>query len=925
VGESNSAEAEVEQIMLRIRAELGRHAPNRHELGEPSAPSAIVKQTVDSSLSTARLASPENIPLPKLTPLELDESGGSVAQSTFEPTTGRRYHIEELLEYQDRDFIHAAYWTVLEREPDDGGLNTYLRLLRGGTSKIEILEYLRDSPEGRLAKATITGLSIQIRLLKISRWPLLGAFGRIAAALWNLSEEQCRQRVVQGYLISLIEKNRAHTTEAFRLVNRALRDIESAYHHLTAYAASKLGNDESRRIEASIASINDLVNELRKLVTGKANLEDVRRALGEVSASREQLLRSLETKVERPALKALASTVDEVRGELGKLTTDRIGFAQQIAGLEEARRLLTSALETKAARPELKTLESTMRNSVDKVFGELRKLQADGGGFAQEIAIMRAEARHFVEHIEKSKLDMAGLEEARLLLTSALETKAARPELRTLESTVRNSVDEVCGELRKLKADGSGFAQQMAVMRSEGMYFSAHVEKSNAAMARLDESQQLLTRSLEAKTERAELKSLELSLQNSVDEVGGDLRNFKTEGGLLAAQIAVLGSERAHFSAHVEKSNADIARLDEAYQVLTRSMETKAERPELATLTDHILGVVRDRLTKEEFAATKASIDGAVHMISHLSETKVDRAAIETYKEETKKLLEAMRIQSGEELQAALVAVNSRTRDVKLNLIDQERRLGLLLEEARRRLPKPISANQIETMLTEEDHLLDAMYAEFEDIFRGTRADILQRQSIYIPTVREAGAGEISSPIVDIGCGRGEWLELLRDSGLRAQGVDTNRIFLQRCRDLSLDVIESDAITFLRGAKRNSFGAVTSFHLIEHLPHKTLIAMLDAALHALRPGGVIILETPNPRNLQVASCNFYLDPTHRHPLPPDLMKFVMEARGFVGVEIKELHPYSAENLATEGPATINGLLNRFLFSSQDYAVIGRKS
>jgi O-antigen chain-terminating methyltransferase len=165
----------------------------------------------------------------------------------------------------------------------------------------------------------------------------------------------------------------------------------------------------------------------------------------------------------------------------------------------------------------------------------------------------------------------------------------------------------------------------------------------------------------------------------------------------------------------------------------------------------------------------------------------------------------------------------------------------------------------------------------------------------------------------------------LRDSGLRAKGVDTNRIFLQRCRDLSLDVIESDAITFLRGAKRNSLGGVTSFHLIEHLPHKTLIAMLDAAFHALRPGGVIILETPNPRNLQVASCNFYLDPTHRHPLPPDLMKFVMEARGFVSVEIKELHPYGAENLATDGPAKINEILNRFLFSSQDYAIIGRKA
>jgi SAM-dependent methyltransferase len=874
VAQSNNAEAEVEQIMLRIRAELGHHAPHPPGLRELSAPSPIFKK-IDEHLSSAvRLQPADNIPVPKRIQLELGEDRGGVEQSNFEPKIGRRYHIRELFEYQDREFINAAYWTLLEREPDDGGLNTYLRLLRAGTSKIEILEFLRDSPEGRLAKTTVAGLSTQSRLLKISRWPVLGPLGRIANALWNLPAEQRRQRVVQGDLFSLIEKNRGRATEALRIVNRALRDVETAHHDLTAYAASKLGNDANRRIEASIVSINDSVNELRNLANGKANSEDVRRALGEVSASREQLLRSLETKIERLELTALASTVDVVRGDV-------------------------------------------------------RELKAVGSGFADQMTVMRAEARHFEAHIQKSKLEMAGLQEAQRLLTSALETKAVGSELMTLESTMRNSIDEVCAELRKLTADGSGFAQRIAVMRSEGMYFSAHIEKSNADLARLDEARQSLIRLLEAKAERAELKSLEFTIQNSVDEVGGDLRNFKAEAGLRATRIDVLESERIHFSAHVEKSSSDIARLDESCQLMTRSLETKAERSELTALTDHILNVVQACPTTENIATIKTSLkgalDAAVHMISQLSETKVDRATIETYKEETQKLLEAMRIQSEGDLQTALVGVNARTRDIKLNLIDQERRLVLLLEEARRRLPKPISADQIEKMLTEEDHVLDAMYAEFEDIFRGTRTDISQRQSIYIPFVREAGAGEISSPIVDIGCGRGEWLELLRDSGLRAQGVDTNRIFLQRCRDLSLDVIESDAITFLRGAKHNSLGGVTSFHLIEHLPHKVLIAMLDAAFRALRPGGVIILETPNPRNLQVASCNFYLDPTHRHPLPPDLMKFVMEARGFVSIEIKELHPFSAENHATGGPPEINQILNRFLFSSQDYAIIGRKA
>jgi 2-polyprenyl-3-methyl-5-hydroxy-6-metoxy-1,4-benzoquinol methylase len=257
-------------------------------------------------------------------------------------------------------------------------------------------------------------------------------------------------------------------------------------------------------------------------------------------------------------------------------------------------------------------------------------------------------------------------------------------------------------------------------------------------------------------------------------------------------------------------------------------------------------------------------------------------------------------------------------------LIDQERRLGLLLEEARKRLPKPLSTVQLKKMVAEEDHLLDAMYASFEDLFRGSREDIKQRQSIYLPYIRHLKAGLQRSLVVDIGCGRGEWLEILRDEGVQSRGVDLNRVFLDSCRELKLDVVERDAVTYLREQAPNSLGVVTSFHVIEHLSHKTLIAFLDAAFRALKPEGLLILETPNPKNLQVGSCNFYLDPTHRNPLPPDLMRYLLEARGFVQIETKELHPCSPENRITDGAPAVIDTLNRFFFSAQDYAVIGKK-
>ena len=151
-------------------------------------------------------------------------------------------------------------------------------------------------------------------------------------------------------------------------------------------------------------------------------------------------------------------------------------------------------------------------------------------------------------------------------------------------------------------------------------------------------------------------------------------------------------------------------------------------------------------------------------------------------------------------------------------------------------------------MLSEEDHVLDAMYATFEDQFRGTREDIKSRQAVYLPIIREANVGTEIAPVIDLGCGRGEWLELLHDQGLLAKGIDLNRIFLLTCRDMDLEVIEEDALTFLRQQKPSSAGAITGFHIIEHLPLKYLISLFDEALRVLQPGGVVIFETPNPEN-----------------------------------------------------------------------------
>jgi len=269
----------------------------------------------------------------------------------------------------------------------------------------------------------------------------------------------------------------------------------------------------------------------------------------------------------------------------------------------------------------------------------------------------------------------------------------------------------------------------------------------------------------------------------------------------------------------------------------------------------------------------------------------------------------------------SLEEIKRKLRDHSLNIVDQQRRLTLLLEEARKRLPEPISQEQIKNMLTEEDHLLDAMYVSFEDRFRGTRADIKERLKVYLPYVKETLEKTGGGLILDVGCGRGEWLELLKENGIKAVGVDINRVMVNQCKELDLNVIEADAIEYLRKQKNNTFSVITGFHIVEHLPLKTMIALFDECLRVLKPGGMVIFETPNPENLIVGACNFYTDPSHRNPIPPETLKFLIEARGFVGVQKLE----SAREKVKEVSPFLDEFINQWINRSPDYAILAIKS
>jgi len=217
----------------------------------------------------------------------------------------------------------------------------------------------------------------------------------------------------------------------------------------------------------------------------------------------------------------------------------------------------------------------------------------------------------------------------------------------------------------------------------------------------------------------------------------------------------------------------------------------------------------------------------------------------------------------------------------------------------------------------------DQFYEAFEDRFRGRREEIKQRQRVYLDAIQEARAGTPARPVLDIGCGRGEWLELLGEQGLTAYGIDINAMAVEACLGHGLDAREADMMVHLAGCEDGALGAITAFHLIEHLPVDTLLALLDEARRTLAPDGVLILETPNPENLIVGAHTFHNDPTHRAPIPPSVARFMAEQRGFAEVRIRRLHPNeSVPTLPEDGE--IGRRLNELLYGPQDYAVIARR-
>lgn len=245
------------------------------------------------------------------------------------------------------------------------------------------------------------------------------------------------------------------------------------------------------------------------------------------------------------------------------------------------------------------------------------------------------------------------------------------------------------------------------------------------------------------------------------------------------------------------------------------------------------------------------------------------------------------------------------------------------------------AAAQTATAQTAADNVNAYKYVGFENKFRGSEDDIRQRQMEYV----EIFAG--ASDVLDLGCGRGEFLALLQERGVSAVGLDINHEMVEACRARGLTVHEGDAVTYLKGLPDGSLGGLIAAQVAEHFPPSYLLQFLDTAYHKLRPGSALVLETLNPSCWFAFFEAYIRDLTHAWPLHPDTLKYVVIASGFQRVDVRFLSPYPGDaklqhchvppdtntlgmvNLAHAFNENVDKL-NSLMFGYLDYAVIGRR-
>jgi SAM-dependent methyltransferase len=285
-------------------------------------------------------------------------------------------------------------------------------------------------------------------------------------------------------------------------------------------------------------------------------------------------------------------------------------------------------------------------------------------------------------------------------------------------------------------------------------------------------------------------------------------------------------------------------------------------------------------------AATSAALESAIHA-AHEHTNAAVAAAITTVTENARAHAEAAS-ESAERSALAGAQAHSEalSNNLRAELLEELAIVRRSIDLARRSAaPRAATSAPVPQRRDPDESEVDvepAFYVALEDRFRGSQETIAEQQRRYIEHVQ--AVVDDAHPLLDLGCGRGEFLRTLQDAGLNARGVDSNPVAVAECLEAGLKVDEADLMTSLTGTADRSLGAVSMLQVVEHLPFGVLMQVFRECARVLRPGGLLLIETPNSLNVQVAATTFWLDPTHQRPLHPELLRLIAKESGFARSE-----------------------------------------
>ncbi|MFI5143702.1 MAG: methyltransferase domain-containing protein, partial [Thermoanaerobaculales bacterium] len=489
-----------------------------------------------------------------------------------------------------------------------------------------------------------------------------------------------------------------------------------------------------------------------------------------------------------------------------------------------------------------------------------------------------------------------------------------------------------------------GEVERLAGMHEEVERLAGmHEEVERLGSAHEEVARHLDTRIGQSLAEVADLRNAFLTVRAEFEQARDrGLPELASRADGLSAVAATLQSEiEALRDARLPQAEQNLERHQAALDALSAEIggvrdhrvpqaegTLELHQASLVELTTEIKGLRDERLPQAErgLAVLQAAFEGLQSELGELRELRMAQAegslsALQAEVDRVHAVVEGVQVLGEEVRDQRLPALSARV-DALIGKLHEDLTAAaglvdrLLRHEPLHVVTEPALDARIPTAVA-------AASQRFIELFRGPREEILGRVTEHMPLLREA------APVLDLGCGRGELLEVLRDAGVASRGVDSDPAMVASCRQRGLEVSAEDALDALRGQAPESLGGVAAIHLLEHLPAAGWMAIVDTAASALRPGGVLLVECPNPESLRVGGSLFWIDPTHHAPIHPEALAFVVRALGLEVVEVRFLHPFPPEQtLARPGqPEAVSTLAKRleaWLSGPRDFVLLARK-